>query len=65
MSFDLMQRDVEGMLVFGLIPCSAFLLFTALLLAIVGPKGSALPCLGFGVAAFVIGYLLMPALSVA
>lgn len=57
--------DVEAFLVVGLFPCSAVLLFASLLLALVGPKGFALPCLGFGAAAFIIGWLLLPCLSTA
>jgi hypothetical protein len=55
--------DVETLLVAGLFPCSAILLFTALVLALVGPKNTALPCAGFGAFAFIIGYLLLPSLA--
>ena len=55
--------SAEAFLVFGLFPCSAILLLTALVLALVGPKGTALPCAGFGTAAFIIGFLLMPSLA--
>jgi len=53
----------EALLVAGLFPCAAFLLFAALLLALVGPKGSAPTCLGFGLAALGVGYLLLPSLA--
>jgi hypothetical protein len=55
--------EAEVYLVFGLFPCAAILLFTALVLALVGPKDTALPCLCFGVAALVIGYWLLPSLG--
>jgi hypothetical protein len=55
--------DAEVLLVVGLIPCAVTLLFTSLVLALVGPKGTALPCAGFGMAAFIIGFLLMPTLA--
>lgn len=55
--------DVEAYLVFGLFPCSLILLFTAAVLALVGPKGTALPCVGFGAAAFIIGLWLLPRLA--
>jgi hypothetical protein len=57
--------DVEAFLIIGLFPCSAILLVAALALAFFGPKGSALPCLGFGVAAFAIGFLFLPCLATA
>ncbi len=55
--------DAEAFLVLGLFACSAILLFMAIVLALVGPKGTALPCVGFGAAAFVVGYLLLPMLA--
>ena len=55
--------DAEMLLLVGLFPCAAILLFAALVLAFVGPKGTALPCAAFGAAAFVIGFWLMPTLA--
>ena len=55
--------DAEALLVVGLFLCSVILLFTALVLALVGPKGTALPCAGFGAAAFLIGCYLFPSLA--
>ena len=55
--------DAELFLVLGLFPCSAILLLMAILLALLGPKGTALPCAGFGAAAFIIGFQLLPMLS--
>ncbi len=55
--------DAEASLVIGLFPCAAILLFAALVLALVGPKGKALACAGFGAAAFIIGYCLLPMLA--
>ena len=57
--------DVEAFLIIGLFPCSAILLLAAFALAIFGPKGSALRCLGFGLAAFAIGFLFLPSLATA
>jgi hypothetical protein len=48
--------DAEVLLVLGLLPCSAILLTAAAVFALVGPKGTALPCAGFGAAAFIIGW---------
>jgi len=53
----------EGILIFGLIPDAAFLLFASLLLSLVGPKGSALPCLVFGLASLIIGVHFLPRLA--
>ena len=55
--------DAEVFLVLGLIPCSQILLLAALIFALVGPKGFALPCLGFSLAALILVVLSMPALS--
>ena len=55
--------DAELGLIFGLCPCAAILLIAAVVLAFVGPKGTALPCCCFGVAASVIAYLLLPSLA--
>jgi hypothetical protein len=44
-------------------PCSAILLFTALVLTLAGPKGTARSCVGFGIAALVLGYYLFPELA--
>jgi len=57
--------EAEALLVFGLFPCSLILLLAALVLALVGPKGKALSCACFGAAAFIIGFLLLPALATA
>ena len=53
----------EGLYLFSLIPCAAFLLFAALILALVGPKGSALPCVAFAAADLIIAYVLLPNLA--
>ena len=55
--------DVEVFLIFGLYPCAALLLFTAVVLSLVGQKRIALSCLGFGLAAAVIIYLFLPRLA--
>jgi hypothetical protein len=57
--------DAETFLALSLMPCSAILLLAALVLVFVGPKGYALPCLGFGLAAFITAPLLLPYLAVA
>jgi hypothetical protein len=55
--------DAEMFLVIGLIPCGAFLLFAALLLFLSDKIGYARPCLGFGVAALIMGYYFLPTLA--
>jgi hypothetical protein len=45
--------------ILGLLPCSAVLLVAALVLALVGPKGTALPCLGFALAALIVWFILL------
>jgi len=45
----------EGIMILGLFPDAAFLLFASILLSFFSPKGSALPCLVFGLAALIIG----------
>ena len=55
--------EAEAFLIVSLFPCSILLLFAALILAIVGPKGSASPCFWFGVAGFAIAYSFLPSLA--
>ena len=52
-------------LITALLYSGLILLLTALLFAIFGPKGHALPCVGFAVAAFITVALLLPLLAVA
>jgi hypothetical protein len=51
--------DADVFLINSLFPCSLILLFAALLFALAGPKGLALPCGVFGAVAFII-YILSP-----
>jgi hypothetical protein len=44
-------------------PCAVLLLIASLLLALAGPKGSAFPCFGLGVAAIVLLVYFLPALA--
>ena len=53
------------LVVLSLFPCAAILLLAALVFAIVGAKDFAISCAGFGAAAFVIGYTLLPSLATA
>ena len=55
--------DAEVFLILSLFPCSLILFIAALVFALAGPKGFALPCVGFGAAAFIIGFLFMPRLA--
>ena len=55
--------DAELFLILSLFPSSLFLLLAALAFALAGPKGFALPCVGFGAAAFIIGFLFLPLLA--
>ncbi len=55
--------DAEALLVVSLFPCSLALFLAALLFALTGPKGFALPCAAFGLAAFAIGFFLLPGLA--
>ena len=55
--------DAEVFLVLGLSYCSIILFLAALIFALAGPKGFALPCVGFAVAAFIITCLLLPSLA--
>jgi hypothetical protein len=52
--------DVEAFLAVGLFPCSAILLFAALVLTLVGSKRSALSYVVFGIAALILGIYLLP-----
>jgi hypothetical protein len=52
-------------LILSLIPCSLILLLAAFVIAFAGSKGMAIPCVGLGAAAFVIGYMLVPLLATA
>ena len=53
----------DAYLLLGLFPCSLILLFTSLVLALIGPKGTAIPCACFGTAALIIGFVLLPRLA--
>jgi hypothetical protein len=55
--------DAEIRLVILLMPCAVLLLIASLLLALAGPKGSAFPCFGLGVAAIVLLVYFLPALA--
>ena len=55
--------DVEEFLLLGLMLCALILFLAALIFALVGPKGFALSCVGFAVAAFIIASLLLPNLA--
>jgi hypothetical protein len=57
--------EQQVLLVFSMFPCSLVLLLAAFFFAIAGPKGLAISCTGFGAAAFVIGYALIPGLCTA
>ena len=60
---DTPATDAEVLLVFGLFPCSAILLVSALVLVLFGRKGTVLPCVGFGAAALVVGFRLLPRMA--
>jgi hypothetical protein len=55
--------DTETFCGLLLFPCSLVLFSAALILAFVGPRGSAFSCAGFGVIAFIIGFLFSPCLA--
>ncbi len=57
------DENVFPVMIMLLFHCSAILLFTALVLAFVGPKGKARSCVGFGIAALILGYSLLPQLA--
>ena len=57
------STPAEFLLVFGLLPCGVRLLFAALLLTLVGPKGSAVSCAGFGLVAILLLIMLSPSLA--
>lgn len=59
------STDAEMLMIFALFPCSAILLLASLVLALVGPKGYALSCLGFGITAAIIGFHFLPYLATA
>jgi hypothetical protein len=48
-----------------LFPCALVLLFAALLFALFGPKGHALDCVIFAIAAFFIAAMILPSLATA
>jgi len=59
--FGLDAADAYPMLL--MFPCSAILLFAALVSALVSSKGNALSCVGFSIAALLLGYYLLPPLA--
>jgi hypothetical protein len=59
--FGLDAADAYPMLL--MFPCAAILLFAALVSAFVGSKGNTRSCVGFGIAALILGYYLLPSLA--
>jgi hypothetical protein len=57
--------DAAALLLALLLPCSLILLFAAFLFALFGPKGHALPCLGFAAGEIIFFFLFLPTLAVA
>ena len=55
--------EAEALLVVLFFPCGALLLLAALLFALIGPKGSALPCAVFGVLELILAWHFLPMLA--
>jgi hypothetical protein len=55
--------EAECYIILGMFPCSIILIFTALVLVIVGYNKTATVCAAFGIAGIIAGYVLLPSLA--